>query len=269
MILKNYLYFISCGALCRTRTTGKELSVALNVSNIQHILQETSHRPFPMPATTWKYYQEWHHVLFAHWKVDAETLTPLIPNGLTLDLFDKEAWVSLVAFTIKHLRPRFLPPFPPLSNFHEINMRTYVLRKGKRGIYFLSIGAQKSGSALMAKLVTGLPYVHSNITGSEGYYASENKKLNFHLRTTYEPQHNTFIRSALDRWLTDRFCLFHELSNKIFSHDIHHQDWPLQTVDIKMLDVHYQFREVLIAGKADLYHYANGVQVATWGKRKA
>src|SRR3954451_23064859 len=102
---------------------------------------------------------------------------PLLPAGLTLDLFDGEAWVSLVAFTIKRLRPHFLPSFPPLSNFHEVNMRTYVLRNAKPGIYFLSIEAQKPGSALMAKLVTGLPYVHSKIKRTERSYTAKNNKL--------------------------------------------------------------------------------------------
>ena len=239
------------------------------MSSIQNILQETSHRPFPMPGTPWKYYQEWHSLLFAHWKVAAEYLTPLIPAGLTLDLFNGEAWVSLVAFTIKHLRPRLLPSFPPLSNFHEVNMRTYVLRNGKPGIYLLSIEAQKLGSALMAKLVTRLPYVHSEINRTEGYYASDNNKLNFHLHAKYKPGHTILVKSPLDRWLTDRFCLFHELSNNIYSHDIHHQDWPLKTVDIKALDVQYQFKGVVVNSRADLYHYADSVQVPTWGKRKA
>ena len=239
------------------------------MKSIESILHETSHRPFPMPATPWKYYQEWHQVIFAHWKVDPQLLMPLIPSGLTLDLFNGTSWVSLVAFTIKHLRPRFLPTFPPLSNFHEVNMRTYVLRNGKPGIYFFSIESQKWGSALMAKLVTRLPYVHSKIYRTEGYYTAENKVLNSYLYTEYKPGHPMSVKSPLDKWLTDRFCLFHELSNNIYSHDIHHQDWPLRSVDIKMLDLQYRFKEIVINRQADLYHYAEGVQVPTWGKRKA
>jgi uncharacterized protein len=221
-----------------------------------------------MPETPWKYYQEWHQVIFAHWKVAAPSLIPLLPAGLKLDLFNGEAWVSLVAFSIKRLRPRFFPPFPPLSNFHEVNMRTYVLRNGKPGIYFLSIEAQKLGSALMAKLVTGLPYVHSKIKRAERLYTAKNKVLGFHLHAEYTPWHPITAKSGLDRWLTDRFCLFHELGKNIYSHDIHHQDWPLKSIDIKALDVQYQFKELIINSKADLYHYADGVQVPTWGKRK-
>ena len=237
--------------------------------SIENILQETSHRPFPMPETPWKYYQEWHHVLFAHWRVSGHLLTPLIPAGLTLDLYNGEAWVSLVAFTIKHLRLRFLPPFAPLSNFHEINMRTYVLRNGKPGIYFLSIEAQKLGSALIAKLVTRLPYVNSTINRADGWYASNNKELNFHLHAEYTRGQNILVKSALGRWLTDRFCLFHELSKNIYSHDIHHQDWPLKSMDVKAFDLHYRFKEVVFNSGADLYHYSEGVQVPTWGKRMA
>jgi uncharacterized protein YqjF (DUF2071 family) len=148
-------------------------------------------------------------------------------------------------------------------------MRTYVLRNGKPGIYFLSIEAQKLGSALMAKLITGLPYVHSKINCAEGDFASENKELNYHFHAEYKTEHNILVKSLLDRWITDRFCLFHKLSNNIYSHDIHHQDWPLNPVDIKTLDIKYQFKEVVINRRADLYHYADGVQVPTWGKRKA
>src|SRR5947209_3331320 len=120
-------------------------------SSIENVLLDNKHRPFPMPQYPWKYYQEWHDVIFANWKVDVTSLRALIPSALELDLFEVNAWASLVAFTIKHLRPRYIPSLKVLSHFHEVNLRTYVIRNGKPGIYFLSIEAQKLASALMAK----------------------------------------------------------------------------------------------------------------------
>jgi uncharacterized protein YqjF (DUF2071 family) len=117
---------------------------------IQRILKLNDHRPYPMPRRPWKYYQEWHDVLFAHWKVPLKPLRELVPQGLDIDLFEGEAWVSLVAFEVKKLRPHFIPSFPPISDFLEINMRTYVTRHGKSGIYCRA-GLPRSRASCMAR----------------------------------------------------------------------------------------------------------------------
>jgi uncharacterized protein len=222
-----------------------------------------------MPENNWKYYQEWHNVIFAHWKVDEVVLKKLIPKGLYLDLFSGEAWISLVAFTLKKMRPHYLPAFPAFSDFHEINMRTYVVRHNKPGIYFLSLEAQKTFSALLARLITGLNYYKSDISHGPDFHESENRKRLFYLKTRYNQGIDVSAKTDLDRWLTDRFTLFHELSGDIFSHDIHHRDWPLKTLKIETFEINYRFVDLLISNYADLYHYSDGVQVPTWGKVKA
>ena len=148
-------------------------------------------------------------------------------------------------------------------------MRTYVLRNGKPGIYFLSIEAQKLGSTLMAKLFTGLPYIKSDIKREANLYQSGNTKKDFHLQVRYEPLPGLIEKTRLDKWLTERYCLFHELSDNIYSHDIHHKEWPLQSIRIESLILKYSFKKLLIDSEAELYHYSEGVQVPTWGKRRA
>src|SRR4051812_13360722 len=122
------------------------------MSSIAKILQAKSHRQWAVPRRSWKYYQEWHDVFFLHWPVPVKMLAPLLPAGLQLDLFNGEAWISVVGFTVKNMHPRFLPSFPPLSDFHEINVRTYVTVDNRPGIYFLSIEAQKLLVMLMARI---------------------------------------------------------------------------------------------------------------------
>jgi uncharacterized protein YqjF (DUF2071 family) len=53
--------------------------------------------------------QEWRDLLFLHWAVPRESLRPLIPQGLELDLFDDQAYVTLIPFRISGSRPAFLP----------------------------------------------------------------------------------------------------------------------------------------------------------------
>lgn len=69
--------------------------------SIKKILKQTDHRTWDYPKQPYSFYQEWNRALFFHWKVDAAILQELIPDGLTVDLFNDEAYVSLVAFTME------------------------------------------------------------------------------------------------------------------------------------------------------------------------
>lgn len=227
-----------------------------------------AHRPFPMPERPWKYYQEWHDVLFAHWRVPFESVQELIPQGIDIDLYEGEAWVSLVAFEVKKLRPHFLPPFPPVSDFIEINMRTYVLRHQKPGIYFFSLEAHKAASAWLGRVATGLPYMKTKATHPQGIYNSFNARRGFHMQVKYTPGESIQEKSGLDKWLTERYCLFLERNGKIVGNDVHHFEWPLQSVDVKQLKLHYQYKNLVIEEMAELYHYSKGVFVPTWGQVK-
>ncbi len=133
------------------------------MSTVTQILKQTEHRPWDLPSTPWLYYQEWNEVLFMHWEIEPEFLFEHLPENIELDLFNQKAWISLVPFTMEKIRPSFLPSFPPISNFHEINLRTYVTKNGKRGVYFINIGSQKWLSTLLAKKLSGLPYENATI----------------------------------------------------------------------------------------------------------
>src|SRR5271163_2367443 len=93
---------------------------------IEDILSCTDHRPYQLPFGKWRYYQEWNNVLFLHWKISFDLLRSCVPPELNLDTFDREVYVSLVAFTMEKIRKHNLPAFKYVSNFEEINLRTYV-----------------------------------------------------------------------------------------------------------------------------------------------
>ena len=89
--------------------------------------------------------QQWRDLLFLHWEVPAALLQSLTPAELTLDTFDGKAYVGLVPFTMRNVRPVWSPSVPPLSNFHETNVRTYVHYKGRGpGVWFFSLDAANS-----------------------------------------------------------------------------------------------------------------------------
>ena len=45
---------------------------------IKEVLESKKHRPWNLPTTSWKFYQEWNNAIFLHWKVNPETLKPFI-----------------------------------------------------------------------------------------------------------------------------------------------------------------------------------------------
>ena len=142
------------------------------------ILNNIKHRPWEIPNKRWKYYQEWNNAIFLHWKVDYNELKKFVPNELEIDLFNQDPWVSLVAFTMEKIRPRNLPAISIISNFNEINIRTYVKHKGKAGVYFLNIEAGKRISSYIAQKISKLPYRYSKIKRSKDRFISENNNLN-------------------------------------------------------------------------------------------
>lgn len=83
---------------------------------------------------------EWKDLVIASYAVPGDWVTPYLPPGVELDLWQGSAWVSLVAFNFYrlHLLGVTLPYPPTLCTFPEINLRTYVKRAGIRGITFLT-----------------------------------------------------------------------------------------------------------------------------------
>ena len=76
-----------------------------------------------------------------NYEIDPVILTPFLPKGVELDLYDGKAYVSLVGFMFKNTK-LFNIPIPKLGTFEEINLRFYVTRIEdgitKRGVVFIN-----------------------------------------------------------------------------------------------------------------------------------
>lgn len=242
------------------------------MASIKTILAAVAHRPWIMPSRSWAYYQEWNNALFLHWKVSPKELEGLIPDGLELDLFDGNAWVSLVPFTMEKIRPRGLPPFAPISNFHEINLRTYVVLDGKPGVYFLNIEASKYSSAVLAKAFSGLPYKKATMQrrqeGAKLYYTSEDEEKGIAFSVDFEIGKRKVDSTALDLWLTERYCLYLDKLDQLARYEIQHKPWDLNEVRIGSLKTIYPLGALDLSRAPDCMHYSKGVEVVAWDKEQ-
>lgn len=237
--------------------------------DLNALLAESSHRPWPLPEGKWQYYQEWNEVLFFHWKVPAALLNPLIPAGLELDLFENEAWISLVPFTMEKISPAGLPPVAFISDFHEINLRTYVVTEGKPGVYFLNIEGQKHLSVWIAKQLSGLPYEKATMQRSKNTYLSSNVIKGFNLDIEFEVKVFLQSKSKLDLWLSERYCLYLNQGQKLYRYEIHHLEWQIAEMELKKNTINYQINGLRFTDLApDLIRYSPGVKVLAWGRQE-
>lgn len=104
---------------------------------------------------------DWREALFIHFQVEPAILQAIIP--LEPDLYDGCAYVSLVAFTQKRLRPCVGGALSawlsgPLASHEFLNLRTYVRRGEERGIYFLSEWIPNRLAVFLGPRLYGLPY---------------------------------------------------------------------------------------------------------------
>ncbi|WP_426485251.1 YqjF family protein [Flavobacterium sp. 2] len=235
---------------------------------IEEILLNTRNREYPLPEKKWKYYQEWHKTLFFHWELPAYFLQDYIPKGIELDTFHNMAWVSLVIFEVKNMRLRNLPPFPFISHFPEINLRTYVIKDGKPGIYMFSIETNKLIEVLFTRMFIGLPYQKSKIKRSPNRLRSQNKTLKQHLDVNIGKIKPLAEKTPLDFWLTERHSLYENCDEEICRSDIHHKEWVLKELDVTINDINYNAGKYSVNTFPDKIQYSEKIDVLLWGKEK-
>lgn len=193
-----------------------------------------------MPQTPWVMTQTWHDLLFAHWPVDVRTLRDAVPSVFDLDLFEGSCWLGIVPFRMTNLAPRGIPSLPWISEFPEVNVRTYV-RVGKRpGIYFFSLDAASPLAVRTARALLNLPYYAASmsVVSRGGKIAYESRRGDRNpaaiLSATYRPlgPQRTADRGTLEYFLTERYCLYNlNRHGAAYRLDIHHPPWVLQTAE--------------------------------------
>lgn len=232
------------------------------------ILKQTNHRPFEVPKRPWKFYQEWNKALFLHWEVAPELVEPFIPDALELETLNGKCWISLVAFDMNHIGIRSLPKLPHISNFHEINIRTYIKYNKKPSVYFLSMEGSKKSSCKILKAISKFPYEYANMQRTNFSYQSYHPKANNQFDVIYRLETQAFQKDEIDIWLTERYAVFQDYKNRIIEYDVHHLEWPIQSILIKKLEINYPKFNHLLSNKPNRVHYSKGVNVLTWDKKK-
>lgn len=237
------------------------------------ILNETAHRPWPMPESAWVMTQTWHDLLFAHWPVDVDTLRAKLPRGFTLDLYDHQAWLAIVPFRMTNVAPRGVPALPWVSAFPELNVRTYVTVHGKPGVYFFSLDASNPVAVGVARTLAHLPYFTAAIEVEErgGWIEYSSRRTSggrAELEARYRPTGpaESPVHGTLEYFLTERYCLYTvDGTFHPYRLDIHHPPWLLQPAEAEIpLNTMAEAAGIRLPSMAPLLHFARRQDMIAW-----
>ena len=185
-------------------------------------------------------HQRWENLLFLHWSVSQSDLQPTLPAGLTVDACDGNGYVGLSPFFLRNLRPPWLPPLPGLSNFLELNVRTYVKdASGVPGIWFFSLDCNQPLGVLGARMWLGLPYQLASmraVQNGETKFTSRRKGSREWARYRYRAAGPALETDplTLEFFLLERYYLFSKRTHS----------GPLLRVQVKHQP--YQFHEAIV-----------------------
>jgi len=190
-------------------------------------------------------FQRWQTLLFLHWEVPVSALRPLLPPELSIDTFEDHAYVGLVPFTMRGVRPlRILPAIPGTADFHETNVRTYVLHKGRDpGVWFFSLDAANRLAVFAARTFFHLPYHYADMElkqdGAALRYRSRRRTgdARLELQYTIGQELPPSEPGTLQFFLAERYLLYaRDGHGQLFRGQVHHRPYPLHAATVQKLD---------------------------------
>ncbi len=198
--------------------------------------------------------QRWERLAFLHWRWDAEEIQRTLPPGLFVDTFQGDAWLAIVPFFMRGVRPRFCPSVPGVSNFLELNVRTYVHdEQGRPGVWFYSLDCDQALAVWTARTLFHLPYQHAQMQASisDGWidYTCHRHGEAAESRFRYQLGDETHPAEpgSLEFFLAERYLLFSQTPRGIRCGQVHHTPYPLADVKLET----WSLEPLVEAGFAD------------------
>lgn len=185
-------------------------------------------------------YQSWQKLLFLHWEIDPSEIQSRLPPGLFVDTFENRAYLGIVPFYMRNIRPRFLPAIPWVSNFLELNVRTYVHdADGIPGVWFFSLDTNQPVAAYCGRRFFHMPYTVATMSAEQDedggtHYQCLRKGHPTGDSATYryEGISNPAIATpgSIDYFFAERYLLYakNPKNSHLFSGRVYHKPYPLQ-----------------------------------------
>jgi uncharacterized protein YqjF (DUF2071 family) len=159
-----------------------------------------------------------------------------------VDTYEDTAFLGVVPFFMRGVRPRLCPALPGLSNFLELNLRTYVTyENGNPGVWFYSLDANQSIAVKIAQTVFSLPYYYARM----GARVAADRSITFTSARKQQMQQVFHYKQleplppsppgSLEFFLAERYLLFSQSkrSGKLYTGQVHHAPYQLFTAELR------------------------------------
>jgi uncharacterized protein YqjF (DUF2071 family) len=193
---------------------------------------------------------DWLRTLMIHYEVEPAALQRVVP--FPLDLNDGRAFISVIAFTLSGMRPRFCGPIArwllkPISTHDFLNVRTYVRVNGEAGIYFLAEWLSNRLSVALGPLAFGLPYRFGRINYQHEWKFAcpltgrvEDRKTGnafaYAASLPFEPHFRQCEPASLTEWLMERYTAFTKFRNIHRFFRVWHRPWLQAPASVRVTE---------------------------------
>jgi uncharacterized protein YqjF (DUF2071 family) len=191
-----------------------------------------------------------------NFSVNADVMQRLLPAPLVPDVYEGEAFLSIVIADMDRMRPAFLPGILGVT-YNQVVYRVVVQCQGRRGVHFIRSDADNGFMCLMGNLLTFFNFHRAHMTWKpEGHY------LHFDLFTRADHRadiHATFDLGHASQMMPDS-SIFDNLeeakhflvelydafapdpsTHRVSRVHIDREDWDISVInDVRM---HYQFMQ--------------------------
>ncbi len=174
-----------------------------------------------------------------HFEVNAEALQRNVP--FELDLWEGRALISLVAFTMRGMKPRIGGRltellFRPIATHHFLNVRTYVRHREESGIHFIAEWLTSRLAVMLGPSIFGLPYHYGSISYDRNLRSDsilghvmdvKNKsQLAFKAKLDGPAVFQACEAGSLNEWLMERYTAFNSAGGRPKYFRVWHPPWP-------------------------------------------
>lgn len=192
-------------------------------------LREAARHPDPRRRPVM--HQRWEDLLFLHWAVDRDAIQQTLPRGLHCDTFAGTGWLAIVPFAMRDVRPTGLPAIGPVSNFLELNVRTYVHDDhGVPGVWFYSLDCNQPVAVWIARNLFRLPYrnaiMSASFAGTTGYSCRRRGASDeAHYRWSPTGATQAAAPGTLEFFLLERYFLYTTRGGRLFRGQVAHEPY--------------------------------------------
>ena len=194
----------------------------------------------------------WENIVMVNYEISEELLSKYLPKGVSIDLFNGKAYVSLVGFMFKNTKIFNVPIFK-LGTFEEINLRFYVSRKvgneTRRGVVFINETVPYKAVAWLANALykehyTTIPTRHHWDFSKEckeiKYEWLVNKKWNS-IALSAMKEKKVMLENSFESFIFEHYYGYTKFNNSITEeYQIAHPSWLINEILDYKIDCNFE-----------------------------